>query len=390
MDNQKIILITHEYPPKRGGAGTYCEELVHASKEMGISMEAWVPEYAVKTNNKDEYKLPLKGSQNWTCSYRLFQEIKKKQNWLTNPTLLHFAEPGSLRALIRFGWLLPNLPNFIFTIHGSELIRFCRNPIEKILFLRLLKKAKKIHVLSNFNRNELIKLCPEVEEQILLFPGAPARNLVPDRLMIPEKTNQKIKILCVARIHPRKGQDRVLHAIHNLPQDLKKNLECLFVGPIVKKSFFKELKNLQVKCECKISFLGDLPDNELKEIYQSSDIFILPSMPRANSVEGFGFVYLEASSHGLPILAHRIGGVEDAVKHGVTGILTSPEKPEELEKSLQSLIEDRSLRKKLGYAGKEWAKSHSWKFVAQALYQKTLKNISKCRPQTIKKPSPYQ
>ena len=83
MDNQKIILITHEYPPKRGGAGTYCEELVNASKEMGISMEAWIPEYAVETKNKDEYKLPLKGSQNWSCSYRLFQEIKKKQNWLT-------------------------------------------------------------------------------------------------------------------------------------------------------------------------------------------------------------------------------------------------------------------------------------------------------------------
>ena len=92
-------------------------------------------------------------------------------------------------------------------------------------------------------------------------------------------------------------------------------------------------------------------------------------MPRANSVEGFGFVYLEASSHGLPILAHRIGGVEDAIKDGETGILTNPEKPEELEKALNTLIVDETLRKQLGDAGKVWANAHSWKSVAKALYQ---------------------
>jgi glycosyltransferase involved in cell wall biosynthesis len=62
-------------------------------------------------------------------------------------------------------------------------------------------------------------------------------------------------------------------------------------------------------------------------------------MPRAKSVEGFGFVYLEASSHGLPIIAHRIGGVEDAVKDGETGILTNPERPKELKDALEALID---------------------------------------------------
>jgi hypothetical protein len=39
MDNQKIILITHEYPPFRGGAGVYCEELTHASRKEGINID---------------------------------------------------------------------------------------------------------------------------------------------------------------------------------------------------------------------------------------------------------------------------------------------------------------------------------------------------------------
>ena len=369
MDNQKIILLTHEYPPKRGGAGTYCEELVYASLKIGVSIEAWVPDYATKPNDTHLYGLPIKGSQDWICSFRLFKEIKNNLKRIKQAPLLHLAEPGSLRAFIRFGWVLKKLPNLIITIHGSELIRFCKNPIEKLFFLRLLKKAKKIHVLSKFNRNQLIKLCPTIKDKILLFPGAPARNLVGGPVKDRKPARENIRILCVARIHPRKGQDRVLQSISKLPDDLKRKIECLFVGPVVKKNFFRELEKLKEGINCKISFLGDLPDQELKNIYQSSDIFILPSMPRAQSVEGFGFVYLEASSHGLAVLAHRIGGVEDAIKDGKTGILTNPEKPEELENALKTLLVNETLRKQLGDAGKEWANIHSWELVAKNLYQ---------------------
>ena len=369
MDNQKIILLTHEYPPKRGGAGTYCEELVCASLKIGIPIEAWVPNYATKPNDTHLYRLPVKGSQDWICSFRLFKEIKNNLKRIKQAPLLHLAEPGSLRAFIRFGWVLKKLPNLIITIHGTELIRFCRNPIEKLFFLRLLKNVKKIHVLSKFNRNQLIKLCPTIKDKILLFPGAPARNLVGGPVKDRKPARENIRILCVARIHPRKGQDRVLQSISKLPNDLKKKIECLFVGPVVKKNFFRELEKQKERIDCKISFLGDLPDQELKNIYQSSDIFILPSMPRAQSVEGFGFVYLEASSHGLAVLAHRIGGVEDAIKDGKTGILTNSEKPEELENALKTLLVNETLRKQLGDAGKEWANIHSWELVAKNLYQ---------------------
>ena len=49
MHKQKIILITNEYPPKRGGAGVYCEEIVYNSQKLGIPLQVWVPDY-VKEN----------------------------------------------------------------------------------------------------------------------------------------------------------------------------------------------------------------------------------------------------------------------------------------------------------------------------------------------------
>ena len=107
---------------------------------------------------------------------------------------------------------------------------------------------------------------------------------------------------------------------------------------------------------------------KLKTVYQEADVFVMPSMPREKSVEGFGFVYLEAASHGLPVIAHETGGVKDAVQHGKNGFLINPDEPDSLAKCIGKLIEDEDLRKKMGEQGLKWASSHSWDEVAMQLY----------------------
>ena len=50
----------------------------------------------------------------------------------------------------------------------------------------------------------------------------------------------------------------------------------------------------------------------------------MTSIDHRHSVEGFGLVYLEAAAHGLPVVAHAVGGVPEAVVDGVTGLLVPP------------------------------------------------------------------
>jgi len=369
MNENSIILLTHEFPPKRGGAGTYCEELVHACGELDLPIEAWVPEYAKELGSGKIVPLPVKGTQGWICSFKSIRETVKRLKGKAGQIILHLAEPGSLRAYARFGWMIRETPRFIVTIHGTELIRFCINPVEKFLFRRLLQKARKIHVLSTFNKNALLELVPELEDKVLLFPGAPARRLL-GRKNRSSSPGEKIKVLCVGRIHPRKGQDRLLEAMAYLPKQLSAKVECLFVGPIVNKKFSDKLRKMAGLTNCPVSFLGDLADNDLRIVYESADLFVMPSMPRARSVEGFGFVYLEANSHGLPVIAHRTGGVEDAVLDGKTGFLVNPDEPAELVKCLGKLIEDNELRKEMGEEGIKWASSHSWEEIAMQIYSK--------------------
>jgi phosphatidylinositol alpha-1,6-mannosyltransferase len=367
-DNTPIKLLTMEYPPIRGGAGVYCEELAHATYELGLNIEVLAPKGSYSDSSVKLTPLSFKGSQGWICSLEIIKFLKTQN---LQKSILHIADPGALRAMIRFGWTNPKALNLIITIHGSEIPKFSSNPLERILFRNLLGKADKIHVLSKYNKEKLLKFCPHIKNRVQLIPGAPAREILPNSNQLESRDYAKknLVLLCVGRIHPRKGQHELLQVIEKLPSELKELLTCWFVGPLKNKNYANKVLALSKKMDCDIQFLGDLKNKDLQEAYQNADIFALTSMPIAKSVEGFGFVYLEASAHGLPILAHNIGGVNDAALDGETGLLSTPNKPKQLLENLQKLIEQPEVRKAMGVAGVKWATKHRWIDITQKLYR---------------------
>jgi phosphatidylinositol alpha-1,6-mannosyltransferase len=130
----------------------------------------------------------------------------------------------------------------------------------------------------------------------------------------------------------------------------------------------KKLKCIAANFSGRIRFAGEVSIEDLRLLYRESDIFSLTPIITKKSVEGFGFVYLEASYFGLPIIATRVGGVEDAVLDRKTGLLSDPDHQEELKSNLTKLVENRSLREELGANGINWAKKHKWENVAKELY----------------------
>jgi phosphatidylinositol alpha-1,6-mannosyltransferase len=91
-------------------------------------------------------------------------------------------------------------------------------------------------------------------------------------------------------------------------------------------------------------------------------------MPHGHSVEGFGLVYLEAGAHGLPIVAHAIGGVPEAVVDGETGLLVRPGYTAELTQAFARLLADPALRRRLGEAGRARALGRTWRDSALSLF----------------------
>lgn len=75
----------------------------------------------------------------------------------------------------------------------------------------------------------------------------------------------------------------------------------------------------------------------------AADIFCLPSYR-----EGFGSVIIEAAAAGIPSIGTKIYGIIDAIEDGVTGLLVKTGEVKELSEKILKLLEDRSLRQKLG------------------------------------------
>jgi phosphatidylinositol alpha-1,6-mannosyltransferase len=71
--------------------------------------------------------------------------------------------------------------------------------------------------------------------------------------------------------------------------------------------------------------------------------------------EGFGIVFLEAAACGLPVVAGRSGGAQEAVDDGVTGFVVDPPDASGVRDALACMLADESLRARMGRAGRERA-----------------------------------
>jgi hypothetical protein len=78
-------------------------------------------------------------------------------------------------------------------------------------------------------------------------------------------------------------------------------------------------------------------------IYAAADVFVGPSLQ-----EAFGQIFIEAAACGTPSVAYPVGGVPDAIQHGVTGRLASQIHPAALADEIQRLYDDAEYRENLG------------------------------------------
>lgn len=92
----------------------------------------------------------------------------------------------------------------------------------------------------------------------------------------------------------------------------------------------------------------DSPER-LALLYSAADIFVGPSIE-----EAFGMVFLEAAACGTPSIGFRVGGVPEAITHGVTGLIADEVTPEALAGAIRTLYLDDQLRSDMG----QWARIH--------------------------------
>ena len=153
-----------------------------------------------------------------------------------------------------------------------------------------------------------------------------------------ERTGRPI-VLTVARLDEQKGHRYLLEAAAQVP-------EAQFVlagdGPL-RASLEAQARSLGV--EDRVKFLGYRSD--IADLLADCDMFVLPSL-----YEGLPLSILEAMSAGKPVIATHIGGTDEAVIAGETGLLVPPADSAALAAAIRSLLTDRPLAQRLATAGR--------------------------------------
>lgn len=379
---QRIVALTHEFYPHRGGIAVFTAEIAAAAARLGHDVEVWAP--ALRGAEAEPgwpfvvQRLNIRGTQNLADQWRMARHIfAHREQW--RDAILYVSEPGPLLSMLtlQFFDVLPP-GKLIITLHGSEILRLAMRPLTRASAHRLFTRADRISVVSRYAGRLLVDLFPNTAGKVVLTHGALRADFARTNLPSPRTDSDRIVVLTVARIHPRKGQLRVLEALRALPSPLRARLEYWIVGGHGKENYEPALRAAAEHAGFPVKFLGNIPDEELGPIYSQADIFAMTSMPHRLSVEGFGLVYLEAGAHALPVVAHAIGGVPEAVLHGETGLLVPPDDPTALTAAFAQLISDPALRRRLGAAGQARALAHSWDDAARILFS----------PGTREEPSP--
>jgi glycosyltransferase involved in cell wall biosynthesis len=370
-----VFLITHEFYPVRGGIATFAEEIAKAGAELGYNLEVWAQSAPSDTPQKTWpfrlRRLPLKGSHDLGCQFLLGCQLVRERRRLRH-AIVHLAEPGPMLTMMFLQFFHTFCPSrLVLTFHGSEILRFARSPFRRYLARKLIQRAARVSTLSNYTQELLLTHFPEAADKISLTPGALRSDFEVTTKERP-KNPTKVVVLTVGRLHPRKGQLHTLRALQTLKPEIRARIEYWIVAGQVKGRYDSLLRAAAAQFpDLTVRFLGNVAESDLPGVYEQADIFAMTSINYGHSVEGFGLVYLEAAAYGLPVVAHDVGGVSEAVADGVTGLLVPPHRPAQLAAAFEKLILDIDLRQRLGSAGREWASRNRWTKSAELLFQPT-------------------
>lgn len=144
-------------------------------------------------------------------------------------------------------------------------------------------------------------------------------------------------ILSVGIQHPRKGHDILLRALSLL---LHQNWQAIIVGSRYDPNHAQDLDTLHASLGLagRVRFAGRVSGDELAQHYRTASVFAL-----ATRYEGYGIVFDEALSYGLPIVSCQTGAVPDTVPASA-GLLVPPEDPGAFAQALELLLTDPVLR----------------------------------------------
>ncbi|MEK3899648.1 MULTISPECIES: glycosyltransferase family 4 protein [unclassified Paenibacillus] len=234
---------------------------------------------------------------------------------------------------------------------------------------RSLALADAVTANSSSLEQRLIRRFPGIRSKLRVVPlGADLSRFTPAsaqekaRLRTLHGLGTGFTVLFVGRVIPRKGVPVLLRAMHRLNRHMPARLLIAGKG---KPPYLRQLRVLARRLGVHVSFLGNIPHEDIHSMYQAADCFICPSQQH----EAFGLVNVEAMASGLPVIASSNGGIREIIDSGRNGYLVKQYRnPAAFASRMLQIGRNPDLAARIGLQGRSDAlQMYEWQHTAELL-----------------------
>ncbi len=345
---------------------------------VGISEYAYqilIKLYAFREVNDNDYNYtiylksdPLEHLPNKT-SWWNYKVVKPSKLWTQIGLPIHLIttsrKPDVFLTLTHYGPRFSRIPTIVSVMDLSYLHypqTFKKNDLYQLTKWTeySVKKAKKVITISNSSKNDIIKyykVRPEKVKVVHLGLKNLSMNAPSEKDLKEFGVNQKF-ILFVGTLQPRKNISRLIEAFSRLPKEISSDHQLVIIGK--KGWLYEDILSAPEKYNVKdkVVFLDYISDEDLPNFYRKAEVFVLPSL-----YEGFGLPVLEAMRYGCPVITSNVSSLPEA--GGDAAQYFEPEDVDDIKKSIEKVLTDRSLREKMIERGREHYKKFTWEKAAK-------------------------
>jgi phosphatidylinositol alpha-1,6-mannosyltransferase len=388
----EFLLITDTFLPHAGGSRLYYYNLFKRIAEMGDRVSiltSKVPGWQffdcrVQTDRfriRRSFK-PLRDLSYSQLPKLIGPLIKAGAVAISErPAVLHCGDlypPGLIGVILK---RLGRLP-FIAYCHGEDITLTDRRRFQPKVRNLIYQRADAIIANGDFAIENLLRIGIPCRKIHKVTPGVDTSvfyPLAPDpELRQRYGIRDEVVLMTVARLAPRKGHSRVLHALAALGSAAPP-VKYIICGIGSDEQKLRAIAS-QLQLQDRVVFAGFIPEDELNRHYNLADVLVMPNRVESGDIEGFGMVFLEANAAGKPVIGGRSGGASEAILHGETGLLVDPNDDGELRSALHTLITNADLRRRLGATGLSRARSEfTWASRAAQIRELSSEIVAGCR-----------
>ena len=241
-------------------------------------------------------------------------------------------------------WKNPSIVSF----HGADVMVDMNKPAYREATLRMLDAVTLVLVRSESLRRGVVDLGCDPKKVEIQRTGIPLDEFPFRDRAVPK--NGQWRFVQAGRLIEKKGLPVTLRAFSTFStQHPNATLTIAGEGPL-----FAELRRFagELGIADRVSFTGFISQEQLREIYYRSHIFLHPSQTgRDGNQEGIPNSMLEAMATGLPVFATEHGGIPEAIENGVSGVLVSERDDQALAQAMLNAAQNPDLLSRIGPMG---------------------------------------